>query len=122
MIWATPFIDYGTILNVRVPDTHDWDTSWGSSISRVAVENGRKQKKIVIGHDKMGNIVAMDAATGKEIWWRTLGKQFNTGSIPSPEGSGLVWSYGIFNYHSVDKDTIYIAVTNRGVNYYFDYS
>jgi alcohol dehydrogenase (cytochrome c) len=23
MVWATPFIDYGTVLNVRVPDTHD---------------------------------------------------------------------------------------------------
>jgi alcohol dehydrogenase (cytochrome c) len=26
IIWATPFIYYGTVLNVRVPDTHDWDT------------------------------------------------------------------------------------------------
>jgi alcohol dehydrogenase (cytochrome c) len=120
MIWATPFIDYGTILNVRVPDTHDWDTSWGSSISKVTFDNGTKQKKVVIGHDKMGNIIAMDAATGKEIWWRTLGKQFNTYSIPSPTGSGLVWSYGIFNYHSIDKDTLYIAATNRGVNYFTD--
>jgi alcohol dehydrogenase (cytochrome c) len=31
-----------------------------------------------------------------------------------------VWSYGIFNYHSIDKDTIYIAATNRGVNYFTD--
>jgi glucose dehydrogenase len=122
MIWATPFIDYGTVLNVRVPDTHDWDTSWGSSISKVTLDNGTKQKKIVIGHDKMGNIMAMDATTGKEIWWKTLGKQYNTDSIPSSNGSGIVWSYGIFNYHAVDNNdnTLYIAATNRGVNYFTD--
>ena len=121
MIWATPFIDYGTVLNVRVPDTHDWDTSWGSSISKVTFDNGT-QKKIVIGHDKMGNIIAMDATTGREIWWKTLGKQYNTDSIPSSNGSGVVWSYGIFNYHAIDNNdnTLYIAATNRGVNYFTD--
>src|SRR5919202_137487 len=119
MIWATPFIDYGTILNVRVPDTHDWDTSWGSSISKETFDNGTKQKKVVIGHDKMGNVIAMDAATGKEIWWKTLGKQYNTDAIPSPNGSGMVWSYGIFNYHAVDNNkTLYITATNRGLNYF----
>src|SRR5919202_564488 len=120
MMWATPFIDYGTVLNVRVPDTHDWDTSWGSSISKVTFDNGTR-KKIVIGHDKMGNIIAMDATTGKEIWWKTLGKQYNIDSIPSPDGSGLVWSYGIFNYHAIDNNnTLYIAATNRGLNYFTD--
>jgi alcohol dehydrogenase (cytochrome c) len=121
MIWATPFIDYGTVLNVRVPDTHDWDTSWGSSISKVTFDNGT-QKKIVIGHDKMGNIIAMDATIGREIWWKTLGKQYNTDSIPSSNGSGVVWSYGIFNYHAIDNNdnTLYIAATNRGVNYFTD--
>jgi alcohol dehydrogenase (cytochrome c) len=121
MIWATPFIDYGTVLNVRVPDTHDWDTSWGSSISKVTFDNGT-QKKIVIGHDKMGNIIAMDATTGREIWWKSLGKQYNTDSIPSSNGSGVVWSYGIFNYHAIDNNdnTLYIAATNRGVNYFTD--
>jgi glucose dehydrogenase len=121
MMWATPFIDYGTVLNVRVPDTHDWDTSWGSSISKVTFDNGT-QKKIVIGHDKMGNIIAMDATTGREIWWKSLGKQYNTDSIPSSNGSGVVWSYGIFNYHAIDNNdnTLYIAATNRGVNYFTD--
>jgi len=27
ILWATPFIAHGTVLDVRVPDTHDWDTS-----------------------------------------------------------------------------------------------
>jgi alcohol dehydrogenase (cytochrome c) len=123
MVWAIPFIDYGTVLNGRVPDTHDWDTSWGSSISKVTFDNGTgtKQKKIVIGHDKMGNIIAMDATTGKEIWWKTLGIQYNIDSIPSSNGSGLVWSYGIFNYHAIDNNnTLYIAATNRGLNYFTD--
>jgi alcohol dehydrogenase (cytochrome c) len=121
IIWATPFIDYGTVLNVRVPDTHDWDTSWGSSISKVTFDNGTRAK-MVIGHDKMGNVIAMDAATGKEIWWKTLGKQYNTDSIPLPNGSGMVWFYGVYNYHAVDNsdDTLYITATNRGVNYFTD--
>ena len=121
MIWATPFVADGTVLNVRVPDTHDWDTSWGSSISKVPFDNGT-QKKIVIGHDKMGNVIAMDAATGKEIWWKTLGRQYNIDAIPSPTGSGMVWSYGVHNYHAVDNsnNTLYIAATNKGVNYFTD--
>lgn len=119
MIWATPFIESGTVLNVKVPDTHDWDASWGSSISKVTFDNGT-EKKIVVGHDKMGNIMAMDSATGKEIWWKTLGKQINADAIPSPIGSGMIWVYGIFNYHAVDSgnNTLYVSATNRGVNYF----
>jgi hypothetical protein len=58
IVWATPFIAHGTVLDVQIPDTHDWDTSWGSSITKVTLENGIK-KKVVIGHDKMGNVMAM---------------------------------------------------------------
>jgi outer membrane protein assembly factor BamB len=70
----------------------------------------------------MGNVIAMDAATGKEIWWKTLGKQYNTNSIPLPNGSGMVWFYGVYNYHAVDNNdnTLYITATNRGVNYFTD--
>jgi glucose dehydrogenase len=119
MIWATPFVESGTVLDVKVPDTHDWDVSWGSSISKVTFDNGT-EKKIVVGHDKMGNIIAMDSATGNEIWWKTLGKQINADAIPSPIGSGVIWIYGIFNYHAVDSssDTLYVSATNRGVNYF----
>jgi len=119
LIWATPFIAHGTVLDVTVPDSHDWDTSWGSSISRVTLSNGT-EIKIVIGHDKMGNVIAMDARTGQEIWWRTLGEQYRTEVAPSPNGSGMVWSYGIFNYHAVDNDTLYISSTNRGLDYFTD--
>jgi len=119
IIWSTPFIDFGTVLPVKVPDTHDWDTSWGSSIIKAKFDNGTL-KKIVIGHDKMGNIMAMDASTGKEIWWNILGKQYNTDAIPMPNGSGMIWSYGIFNYHAINNNTLYITATNRGNNYFTD--
>lgn len=119
IVWATPFIAFGTVLPVGLPDTHDWDTSWGSSISKVQLPNGTGFK-IVIGHDKKGNVMAMNAATGKEIWWTTLGKEINTESLPSPNGSGMVWSYGVFNYHAVDGNTVYIPATNRGLNYFTD--
>ncbi len=35
-------------------------------MTNVTSENGT-QKKIVIEHDKMGNVIGMDAATGKEL-------------------------------------------------------
>jgi alcohol dehydrogenase (cytochrome c) len=119
IIWTTPFIAHGTVLDVPVPDTHDWDTSWGSSITEAVLENGT-QRKVVIGHDKMGNVIAMDAATGKEIWWKTLGKQYREDVIPMPNGSGMVWSYGVYNYHAVDNTTLYITATNRGLNFFTD--
>ncbi|HEY7571651.1 MAG TPA: PQQ-binding-like beta-propeller repeat protein [Nitrososphaeraceae archaeon] len=121
IIWATPFIAHGTVLNVRVPDTHDWDTSWGSSVSRVNYDNGT-QKKLVIGHDKMGNIMAMDATTGHPVWWKTIGPNYNIDSLPSRRGSGMIWFYGISNFHAVDdvSNSLYISATNRGVNYFLD--
>lgn len=119
IVWATPFIAHGTVLNLKVPDTHDWDTSWGSSVSNIKFENG-SSKKIVIGHDKMGNVIAMDALTGQEIWWTTLGSQVNIDSLPSPTGSGMIWSYGVYNYHAVDDNTLYITATNRGLNFFTD--
>lgn len=119
IIWATPFIAHGTVLDTAVPDTHDWDTSWGSSVSNVNFDNGT-QRKIVIGHDKAGNLITMDAKTGKEIWWTTLGKQIDTDKIPTPDGTGMTWSYGVYNYHAVDNDTLYITATNRGLNFFTD--
>ena len=119
IVWSTPFVAHGTVLDVKVPDTHDWDTSWGSSITKVMLNNGT-QKKVVVGHDKMGNVIAMDATTGKEIWWKTLGQQYRTDAIPLPNGSGIIWSYGIFTYHAVDNDTLYITATNRSLDYFTD--
>ena len=47
-------------------DTHDYDTAWGSTISEVKLDNGT-QKKVVIGTDKRGDIMAMDATHWKTI-------------------------------------------------------
>ena len=119
IVWSTPFVAHGTVLDVKVPDTHDWDTSWGSSITKVILNNGT-QKKVIVGHDKMGNVIAMDATTGKEIWWKTLGQQYRTDVIPLPNGSGIIWSYGVFSYHAVDNNTLYITATNRSLDYFTD--
>jgi hypothetical protein len=64
IIWATPFLYPNTSLNVSaaIPDVHDIDVAWGSIIREV--DFGRGPEKIVIGHDKYTNIVAMNATTG----------------------------------------------------------
>jgi alcohol dehydrogenase (cytochrome c) len=119
IVWATPFIAHDTILNVSVPDMHDWDTSWGTTISQITTDNNQL-RKLVIGHDKMGNVIAMDASSGREIWWKELGKRYNVSSIPMPNGSGTIWAYGVYNYHAVDSNTAYIPATNRGLNFFTD--
>jgi alcohol dehydrogenase (cytochrome c) len=119
MLWATPFISQGTVLNVTVPDTHDWDTSWGSSVSSVRLQNNTEMK-IVVGHDKMGNVIAMDPKSGAEIWWRTLGLQHKTDQNPQPNGSGMIWAGGVYNFHAVDNNTLFISATNRGLNFFTD--
>src|ERR687889_764052 len=63
---------------------------------------------------------SLDPLTGEEIWWKTLGKQYRTDVIPLPNGSGMVWSYGVYNYHAVDNDTLYVSATNRGLNFFTD--
>jgi alcohol dehydrogenase (cytochrome c) len=122
IVWATPFIAEGTVFDdvKKIPDTHDWDTSWGSNIRKVTYENGT-QKKLVIGHDKMGHVMAMDAATGNEIWWRTIGTIYRTDAQPRSNGSGEVWpgtSHGIQAYSAADNDTIYVASSSMGFNYF----
>jgi hypothetical protein len=64
IVWATPFIYPNTSLNVSaaIPDVHDIDLAWGSIIREV--DFGQGPQKIVIGHDKYTNIVAMNASTG----------------------------------------------------------
>ncbi|MBD0359602.1 MAG: PQQ-binding-like beta-propeller repeat protein [Nitrososphaeraceae archaeon] len=46
--------------------------------------------------------------------------QYRTDVIPLPNGSGIIWSYGVFTYHAVDNYTLYITGTNRSLNYYTD--
>ena len=124
MVWATPFIAYGTVLNVGLPDTHDWDVAFGTSVTKVTYENGT-EKKVVIGHDKMGNIIAMDAETGDEIWWETIGTTYRNYSIPKPVsegGSGEVWpgtQGGVEAFHAIDNNnTLYVATSSGAFNYF----
>jgi alcohol dehydrogenase (cytochrome c) len=68
LVWATPFIAEGTVLkDVTLPETHDWDMGWGASVTKVSFDNGTV-RKVVIGGDKMGHAMAMDALTGRPLW------------------------------------------------------
>lgn len=92
IIWATPFIQVGTVLNVQLPDIHDHDISWGSELVTVS------SSKLVIGHDKFGDVMAMNANTGKPLWW------LNLHSI-----DGATPTDSIFNYYSAaDSNTLYV--------------
>ncbi len=119
--WATPFIEQGTVLkNVKIPDTHDYDTSWGTTLSTVKLSNGTEMK-IVIGTDKRGDIIAMNAKDGSPIWWKTLGTVYNDMAIPRVNGSGEVWpgtQYGVEDYHAVDQNTGYFATSSMGFNFF----
>jgi alcohol dehydrogenase (cytochrome c) len=96
IIWATPFIQVGTVLNVTLPDTHDRDISWGSAL--VTVSSSKGTSKLVIGHDKFGDVMAMNANTGKPLWWTNL-HSINGASATS----------SIFDYYSAsDSNTLYI--------------
>lgn len=119
ILWATPFIANGTVLNVTLPDTHDWDTDWGSNI--VSVDRGNGAEKLVIGHNKRGDIIAMNATTGKPVWWTTVGFVYREYAAPAVNGSGEVWpgvSNGVHGYSAVDNDTLYVAVSNTALNYF----
>jgi alcohol dehydrogenase (cytochrome c) len=116
--WATPFISFGTQLkDVTLPDTHDWDTSWGASVSTVRYDNGTEHRVV------MGHVVAMDALTGSILWSRTLGTTYRTEVPPKPEGSGPVWpgtGQGAESYHAVDSknNTAYFATSSMGYNFF----
>ena len=122
LAWATPFIAQGTVLkNVKIPDTFDHDTSWGSTISNVKFDNDTL-KKIVVGTDKRGDVIAMDAATGKPVWWKVVGTIYGNNVDPKINGSGLVIpgaTGGVQAYHAVDNDnSIYLATTTTTGNYF----
>lgn len=121
ILWATPFVAQGSVFNVSLPDVHDWDTTWGTNL--IMADFGKGLQKIVIGHDKRGDIMAMDAATGKPIWWRNVAVLYRDWAAPAPEpeGSGPVWpgpGDGIEAYTAFDNSTIYAAVSNQGMIYF----
>jgi alcohol dehydrogenase (cytochrome c) len=100
IIWATPFVQVGTVLNVKLPDTNDWDTYWGSQLVTVNMSKGVTQ--LVIGKDKHGDIMAMYASTGKPLWWINLQKLFSSTNTTQTIESC---------YASNDINTFYIQVS-----------
>jgi alcohol dehydrogenase (cytochrome c) len=119
ILWATPFVAEGSVLNVTTPDTHDWDTAWGTNL--ITADLGKGQQKIVIGHDKRGDIIALDADTGKPIWWRNVAVLYRDNVAPAPNGSGEIWpgpGNGIEAYSAADNSTVYVAVSNQGMIYF----
>ncbi len=123
ILWATPFVAEGTPFNMTaaIPDVHDWDTAFGTNLITVSTANG--PEKIVIGHDKRGDIAGLNATTGKPIWHQLLGVVSRDWAKPAPNGSGVVWpgtQEGIESFTATDGSTVYAAVSNQAVIYYLD--
>lgn len=119
ILWATPLIETGTVLNVTIPDTHDWDTCWGTNL--VTINSTSCSEKIVIGHNKRGDIMAMNSTTGKPVWWTNVAYLYRTDVPAMPNGSGPVWpsvSGGVMAYSAFDENNLYVAVSNQGVNFF----
>ncbi len=121
VLWSTPFVAEGTVLPevTALPDAHDWDCSWGTNL--VTVDMGRGPQKVVIGHSKRGDLMAMDAATGTPLWWVNLIYTQNLGQNPTPQGTDVVWpgpGAGIEAFTATDGRYVYVAGTSTPVRYY----
>ncbi|HZD33567.1 MAG TPA: PQQ-binding-like beta-propeller repeat protein, partial [Nitrososphaeraceae archaeon] len=126
LLWHTPFVAAGTVLDVPLPNAtaYDWDTAWGSHLVTISSDNDSNMK-VVIGHNKRGDIIAMDAATGEPIWTKNVAVTYHNNVLPGlpPNGSGPVWpgtQYGIEDYSatSLDNKSLYVAVSNMGFNFF----
>ncbi len=123
VLWSTPFIADGTVLPgvTTLPDGRDWDCSWGTNL--VTVDMGKGPQKVVIGHDKRGDVMAMDAATGTPLWWITLTNLQNADQNPTPQGTDIVIpgpGAGIEAFTATDGQKVYAAATNTAGRYYSD--
>jgi len=119
ILWATPFVAVGTVLNATIPDTHDWDTCWGTNL--VTINSSKGPEKIVIGHNKRGDVMAMDAVSGEPMWWTNVAFLYRIDVPAMPNGSGPVWpspSGGVMAYSAFDGNNVYVAVTNQGMDYF----
>ena len=79
-------------------------------------------KKIVVGTDKRGDVIAMDAATGKPIWWTVLGTIYGTNVDPQANGEQFSDSRSHWRstaYHAADNaNLIYLATTSTTQNFF----
>jgi alcohol dehydrogenase (cytochrome c) len=120
ILWSTPFVEQGTVLKgLKFPDGHDWDTSWGTNLMTVDMGNG--PQKIVIGHDKRGDVMALDAATGNPVWNLNVVYTQNTDQNPTPGGTDVVWpgpAAGVESFTATDGHFVYVAGSSTPVKYY----
>jgi len=116
ILWATPFVAKGSVFNLtQEVDTHDWDTTWGTNLVTINTSNG--MEKAVVGHDKRGDIIVMNATTGKPIWWKNVAVTVNNDAVPLPNGSVVTWpgsDHGVEDWTAFDNNTLYAAVSNNG--------
>lgn len=122
ILWHTAFVAKGTVLKnmtAAIPDVHDYDTAFGTNLVTVNTPTG--PQKIVIGHDKRGDIAGLNATTGELVWQQLLGVVYRDFALPAPNGSGVVWpgtQMGVEDFTATDNNTVYAAVSNQGVIYY----
>jgi alcohol dehydrogenase (cytochrome c) len=120
ILWATPFVAKGSVFNfTQDVDTHDWDTTWGTNLVTIKTSSGTQ--KAVVGHDKRGDIIVMDAATGKPIWWKNVAVTLNNDYVPTPNGSVVTWpgaDHGVEDWTAFDNTTLYASVSNNGFIFY----
>ncbi len=117
VIWYTPLDQEGTVLNLTPPDTHDYDTSWGSEL--VTVQNGFNTIQEVIAHDKRGDIIAMKATNGSPLWWLNVAYLENPDVIPTVNSNTIVWPNGVMaggieSYTAEDGNSLYFSDDNQG--------
>ncbi len=122
ILWDTPFVAEGSVLNISpsaLPDGHDWDCSWGTNL--VTVDMGSGPQKVVIGHSKRGDVIAMDAATGKPLWWTNVVYTQNVDQNPKPTGTDTVWpgpAAGVEAFTATDGRYVYVAGSSTPNKYY----
>ncbi len=121
ILWDTPFVAQGTVLPqvTALPDGHDWDCAWGTNLVTANMSYGLT--KVVIGHDKRGDIMAMDAATGAPLWNVNLIQLQNENQNPSPSGTNVVMpgpGEGIESFTATDGRYVYAAASNQAGRYY----
>jgi alcohol dehydrogenase (cytochrome c) len=122
ILWDTPFVAENSVLNISpsaLPDAHDWDCSWGTNLAIVDMGNG--PQKVVIGHSKRGDVIAMNATTGTPIWWNNVIYTQNVDQNPTPTGTDTVWpgpGAGCEAFTATDGKYVYVAATSTPKQYF----
>jgi alcohol dehydrogenase (cytochrome c) len=122
ILWDTPFVAENSVLNISpsaLPDGHDWDCSWGTNLA--TVDMGTGPQKVVIGHSKRGDVIAMNATTGTPIWWTNVIYTQNVDQNPTPTGTDTVWpgpGAGCEAFTATDGMYVYVAASSTPKQYF----